>query len=72
MVLVFFLWMCLKECLYINRPNAKQELVCVIWDEIANVNQGLLARVFDNCVEPLRQCAANEGGNLQDIIDLSI
>ena len=58
--------------LYRNRPITTQELVCVVRDEIANVNQELLARVFESCVEPLRQCAANEGGNLQDVIGLSI
>jgi len=68
----FFLRLCLKECLYINRPIRTQELVCVIRDEIANVNQELLAGLFDNFVKPLRQCAANKGRNLQDIIDLSI
>jgi len=72
MVLVFFLSVCLKECLYRNRPIITQKLVCVIRDEIANVNQELLALVFESCVEPLRQCAANEGANLQDVIDLSI
>jgi len=72
MVLVFFLWVCLKECLYRNRPITTHELVCVIRVGIAKVNQKLLARVFESCVKPLRLCAANEGGNLQDVIDLSI
>ena len=68
-VLIFFLWVCLKEeCLYRNRPVSKPELVCIIRDQIANVNKELLARVFDNCVKPLSQCAANEGGNLQDVL----
>jgi len=72
MVLVFFLWVFLKECLYRYRPITIPELVCVIRREIATVNQELSARIFENCVKPLRQCAANEGGNLQDVIDLSI
>jgi hypothetical protein len=47
-VLVFFALVCLKECLYRYRPITTQELVCVIRDEIANVNQEMLDRVFES------------------------
>jgi len=38
----FFLWRCLKECIYWNRPHTTQELKLAVQDEMATINQELL------------------------------
>ena len=42
----FFLWGCLKECVYRNRLHTAQELKRAILDEIATINQEMLRQVF--------------------------
>jgi hypothetical protein len=64
----FFLWRCLKLCVYINLPHTARELKRAIQDEIATINQHLFRRVSDNFRNRLRQCVAYEGGHLQDVV----
>jgi hypothetical protein len=42
---VFFLWGCLKECVYRNRLHTAQEQKRAILDEIATINQDMLRQV---------------------------
>jgi hypothetical protein len=64
----FFLWGYLKESVYRNRPHTIHLLTRPIRHEVAIINQELLRRGFDSFVNRLRQCVAQEGDCLQDVI----
>jgi hypothetical protein len=62
----FFLWGYFKNGYTGTAPHTIEEMKRPVWDEIAIINQEMLRRSFDNFVNCLRQCVADEGGSLQD------
>lgn len=64
----FFLWGYLKQQVFRHRYDTLQELKESIRNEIRLINQELLNRVFENFINRLRQCAANNGSHLTDVI----
>lgn len=64
----FFLWGYLKAEVFKHRPRTIEELKEAIVEEIAQIDDGMLARVMENFRERLQLCIAREGRHLDDII----
>ena len=64
----FFLWGYLKSKVYVRKPRTVDDLKVSIREEIATVQQEMLANVTQNYEERLRTCVWQEGRHLSDIL----
>jgi hypothetical protein len=62
------LWEYLKAFVYKHRPQTLKALKDAIRDEVAAIPPEMTKIVMENFRERLRQCIANNGRNLSDII----
>ena len=64
----FFLWGYLKAEIYKHRPQTLKALKEAIREEVASIPLEMTNIVMGNFRERLRQCIANNGRNLSDVI----
>lgn len=64
----FFLWGYIKSKVYVNKPQALEELKEKIRTKIADVHQDLCGRVLQNFMELVDACHQARSGHLPDII----
>ena len=64
----FFLWGYLKAEVYKHRPQTLKALKDAICEEVAAIHPEMTNIVMENFRERLRQCIANNGRQLRDVI----
>ena len=64
----FFLWGYLKAEVYKHRPQTLKALKDAIREEVAAIPPEMTNTVMENFRERLRQCIANNGRHLSDVI----
>ena len=64
----FFLWGYLKAEVYKHRPQTPKALKDAIREEVAAIPSEMTSIVMENFRERLRQCIANNGLHLSDVI----
>jgi hypothetical protein len=64
----FFLWGYLKTEVYKHRPPTLKALTDAIREEVATIPPEMINVVMENFRERLRQCIANNGRHLSDVI----
>lgn len=64
----FFLWGYLKSRVYTTKPRDLEELKTKIHEEILIITLDMQQKVYENFVERLRDCVAQRGHHLGDVI----
>ena len=64
----FFLWGYLKSRVYETRPRDLEELKTRIREEFSKISTATLKKVYQNFVKRLKDCLAQKGRHLKDVI----